>query len=83
MEAVTSSTGAPFSIETKPRSVRRTWINVEERLPDDGELVQVILARSQEIRVACRGHYQRTAAWFDSETRTPIYETVTHWRARD
>ncbi len=56
------------------------WIHVLDHLPDDGELVEVLLKRTREIRIACRGHYQSTGAWFDSETHTPIYDTVVHWR---
>jgi hypothetical protein len=84
MELVTwRPIAASFSIDAKPQSAERTWINVKERLPDDGELVQVILEGSREIRVACRGNYQSTSAWFDERTHTPIYETATHWKACD
>jgi Protein of unknown function (DUF551) len=78
-----SPIAASFSTEAKPESVESPWVHVVARLPDDGEPVQVMLERSREIRIACRGHYQSTGAWFDSQTHTPIYETVTHWKARD
>ena len=72
-----------LSLEAKPQSPKGIWINVKERLPDDGELVQVMFERSGEIHVACRGHYQSTGAWFDAQTHTPIYEAVTRWKALD
>jgi hypothetical protein len=66
----------------KPESVEHEWVPVLERLPDDGEPVHVMLAQSREIRIAWRGNYQSTGAWFDAETRHPIYETIDNWRAR-
>jgi hypothetical protein len=69
-------------IEAEPESAEATWINVTERLPGDGELVQVILEGSREIRIAWRGNYQSTGAWFDAQTHHPIYETIVHWKAR-
>jgi hypothetical protein len=82
MELLISPVAAPLAIAAKPTSVERRWTLVTERLPQDGKLVQVILEGSREIRVACRGHYQSTSAWFDAATHTPIYETIARWKAR-
>jgi hypothetical protein len=64
-----------------PESVEPAWIHVLEQLPEDGEPVDVMLERSRQIRIAWRGHYQSTGAWFDAKTRQPIYETIAHWKA--
>jgi hypothetical protein len=60
----------------------KSWVHVIDRLPEDGELVHVIIARTREIRTASRGHYESTSAWFDAKTHEPIYETILHWKAR-
>jgi hypothetical protein len=72
-----------LSTEGKPEPVESMWVRALERLPDDAELVHVILPASREIRIACRGRYQSTSAWFDAQTHNPIYEMVTHWKPRD
>jgi hypothetical protein len=83
MDLIISPLAALVAIAAKPTRIERTWTLVTERLPQDGKLVQVILEGSREIRVACRGHYQSTSAWFDAATHTPIYETIAHWKARN
>jgi hypothetical protein len=82
MELMSGPIAALVAIAAKPTSVEPIWTRVTERLPQDGKLVQVILERSREIRVACRGQYESTSAWFDAITHTPIYETIAHWKAR-
>ena len=74
---------AALSVTADPESIDVIWIDVAERLPDDGECVQVMLEHSLEVRNACRGHYQSTSAWFDAESRTPIYDTILRWRVDD
>jgi len=82
MELLSSPVAAPLAMAAKPTRLEPTWTLVTEQLPQDGKLVQVMLERSCEIRIACRGHYESTSAWFDAITHTPIYETIAHWRAR-
>jgi hypothetical protein len=80
MQTITSlPITAALSVPAGP--IESIWVEVAQRLPDDGERVQVMLEQSLEIRTAWRGHYQSTGAWFDARTRTPIYETVLRWRA--
>jgi hypothetical protein len=82
MELLTSaSLETSFSPEPEV-ATPDAWIHVLEQLPEDGEPVDVILERSHEIRIAWRGHYQSTGAWFDAKTRQPIYEPIAHWKAR-
>ena len=69
--ALPSSTSVEEEIE---------WHCVIDELPEDGEPVEVMLERTHEIRIAHRGHYQSTGAWFDAETHTPIYEAIVHWK---
>ncbi len=64
------------------RETIEIWVLASERLPEDGVPVQVELANSGEVRLASRGHYQSTGAWFDEETHVPIYESITQWRPR-
>ena len=82
MELLSSPDAASAAFAANPRSLEPAWTLVTEQLPQDGKLVQVMLERSSEIRIACRGHYESTSAWFDASTHTPIYETIAHWRAR-
>jgi hypothetical protein len=70
-----------LSIDAKPNAVEAVWISVTDRLPDDGQPVQVLMQHSRAILTAWRGHYQSTGAWFDAETHQPIYETIAHWRS--
>ena len=72
-DATVVSSGAPEQEEVE-------WHCVIDELPEDGARVEVMLERTHEIRMACRGHYQSTGAWFDSETHTPIYETIVCWK---
>lgn len=64
----------------KPIGEQVDWHCVVDELPEDGEPVEVVLERTHEIRIAHRGHYQSTSAWFDVETHTPIYETIVQWK---
>jgi len=82
MELLISPDPASVAFAAKPTSLEPTWTLVTDQLPQDGKLVEVMLERSSEIRIACRGHYESTGAWFDAITHTPIYETIAHWRAR-
>jgi hypothetical protein len=83
MEPIPSPPIAAMPIDVKPQSLEPTWIDVTDRLPDDGETVHVMLERSRNVRVAWRGHYESTGAWFDAETRGPIYEAITRWKPRN
>jgi len=83
METIMSpQIAALFSTDVQAEIVQPAWIRVTDRLPEDGELVSVILDRTREIRTAWRGHYQSTGAWFDAKTHGPIYEKIMHWKAR-
>jgi hypothetical protein len=75
-----ASTMRPAGTEPEPEEFGSLWIDVSERLPIDGDRVQVKLTGSNEIRIAFRGHYQSTGAWFDAATRGPIYDTITYWK---
>jgi hypothetical protein len=73
---------APTEVSFVSAAVEPLWINVVERMPKDGELVHVLLEHSRDIRLASRGDYQSTSAWFDAQTHSPIYETIIHWKPR-